>query len=122
MRLKMYVQTEVKSAVHLCLRHSCKYQTHYIALYLFYVRIPNTFYTGMTDFDFTIIAKSDLDESNQLHNILTTFINVPHCYSGNAIIISDFNQSSDITTLDQGHQYQQLHYTGDTAPARIYER
>ena len=82
------------------------------------------FYAGMTDFDFTIIAINTTPDLDPQNDILQTFINVPHCYSGNAIIITGFNRSSDITS-DREYQFRELHYTDDTIASRIpqtYER
>ena len=85
----------------------------------------------MNTFDFTVITihtKPTLNpkaEINQLHNILSTYTtSVIPCYSGNAIIMGDFNQgkrfvgSSFQSSLDQLSQYRQLLYSGGSTRAR----
>lgn len=84
---------------------------------------------GVFTFDFTVITihtKPSLNpttEINFLHNILVAVVRPPLCYSGNAIIMGDFNQGSNYVStkfqsnLDQGQQYQQLYYTGGSTRA-----
>lgn len=96
------------------------------------------FFTGVNTFDFTVITihtKPGLNpkhEINQLDNILTTYTNEPHCYSGNAIIMGDFNQGTNFvgsrfhSFLDQKQQYRQLMYNGGstlaTKPPQTHDR
>ena len=59
-------------------------------------------------------------EINNLHSLSNTLINPPHCYSGNVIIMGDFNQGTNFiptlarSALDQDLRYQQLEYDGGT--------
>jgi len=76
----------------------------------------------MHTFDFTVITihtKPDFNEEaeiNSLHDTLSAVIRPPHCYSGNAIIMGDFNQGSRfvganfMSDLDIYPRYQQLQY------------
>lgn len=89
----------------------------------------DTFITGVLTFDFTIITihtKPSLNpqaEINSLHDTLLAVVNPPYCYSGNAIIIGDFNQGLNSvpakfqSNLDQLQQYEQLQYIGGSTRA-----
>ena len=90
--------------------------------------------TGMPIFDFTVITihtRSRLNpeaEINELHNVLNMFTNPPHCYSGNAIIMGDFNQVPNFvaanfqSALDLGPQYRQLQYSGSSTLTQALDR
>ena len=84
----------------------------------------------MNTFDFTVVnihtkpALNPQAEINALHNVLNTVINYPYCYSGNAIIMGDFNQGTNFvpaafqSSLDLLPQsYRQLMYFGGSTAA-----
>ena len=87
----------------------------------------------MIQFDFTVVnihtkptprpGLRTQAEINNLHNVLNTVITFPHCYSGNAIIMGDFNQGARFvagfqSTLDlRPLNYHQLMYNGGSTAA-----
>ena len=92
------------------------------------------YFAGAPIFDFTVITihtqqllnvEAEIDELNY---ILNTFINPPHCFSGNAIIMGDFNQVEGFvadnfqSTLDKGSQYRQLVYKETSTLSQALDR
>lgn len=92
--------------------------------------------SGVNDFKFTVITihtkpergdKNDNTkaEINSLHTALNIVINHPHCFSGNAILMGDFNQGIGFIPLTQKFQsqmdqlpaYRQLEYDGGSTAA-----
>lgn len=95
--------------------------------------------SGVNDFSFTVITihtkpergeknANTKAEINSLHTALNVVINPPHCFSGNAILMGDFNQGigfipqSFQSEMDQLPAYRQLEYDGGSTAAAMSQQ
>ena len=90
--------------------------------------------SGLIRFDLTLVTihtqpnktkdgEKTRQEINGLHNFINRILNPPLCYSGNAIIMGDFNQGTNYvkdtwqSLLDKSPEYNELTYAGGSTSA-----
>ena len=87
-------------------------------------------FTGYLRFDLTVLTihtrpeQRPQEEINGLQPFINYIINAPGCYSGNAIIMGDFNQgvryvkpATSQSSLDMSQHFDELTYIGGSTRA-----